>query len=242
MGSSTNISSNEKMLDAILKVAAEEALKEEMAALPSLDELNKMYQSSGTLEKKIQGIISKEKSKYKRKRFFRKLGKLGKLGKIVAIFIAVLSISAVALISVEASRNFIINTFTNTHNDHVAFEFGENSESFNANVITLGYIPDGFEVESHQDFTTFGIITLLNQEGAEITIHRSYADSIGVAFDNENRDHSIINVDGRNIHIFEAHEPGYLNMLMWQHDIDVITIYSDIDIVVLLRIAENISS
>lgn len=96
-------SQNEKLFDALLKVAAEEALKREMESLPSVEELNELCKSSVEMDERIKRLIKHSFRKKKRNRIIKKAGKIAAS---VAITIAVLS---TALLSVEATRNAIFN-------------------------------------------------------------------------------------------------------------------------------------
>ena len=62
---------NEKFLDAALKAALDESIQQEMAALPSDEELNEMFPPSADFDKRIMKIIGKEKRPSRRKIFTR---------------------------------------------------------------------------------------------------------------------------------------------------------------------------
>ncbi|MGI6576551.1 MAG: hypothetical protein ACOX1Q_00595 [Eubacteriales bacterium] len=51
---------NEKIFDALLKVAVDEALKREMESLPSVEELDKIYKPSAAMDKRIKDLIKME--------------------------------------------------------------------------------------------------------------------------------------------------------------------------------------
>ena len=59
MGKSKCSKRNEKLFDAVVKVAVEEALDHEIDSYPDEDELNKMYTRSAALDKRVMGIINK---------------------------------------------------------------------------------------------------------------------------------------------------------------------------------------
>ncbi|MCL1844040.1 MAG: hypothetical protein FWF79_09520 [Defluviitaleaceae bacterium] len=103
MESNTNIKRNEKIFNSLFDIAADEAFKEEMDALPSCEELNNMYPRTKSLDKKVYAVINKELNALKRKRALRTLAK------VAAVLCIIVVASAGALISIEASRNFILN-------------------------------------------------------------------------------------------------------------------------------------
>jgi len=61
------MSKADKLFDAMVKTAMEEAVKQEMASLPSDKELNAAYPASGILDKKVMRIIARENRVQKRK-------------------------------------------------------------------------------------------------------------------------------------------------------------------------------
>ena len=64
------------VFEALLKVAADEAMRIEMEALPSNDELKAMYPQAENLSKKINKTIITEYNKSKRIMFFRSLKRI----------------------------------------------------------------------------------------------------------------------------------------------------------------------
>ena len=59
MLNSKNSDRNEKLFDAVLKIAAEEAMVERMDGLPSREELAKLYPRSQAFDKRAAKIIGK---------------------------------------------------------------------------------------------------------------------------------------------------------------------------------------
>ena len=227
---------SDQLFEALLNVAAKELMSDEVNKLPNLEELNKVYLPSKSLDKKIRSIIDKEYRTYKRKRIMRKCGM------IAACFGAVITASTILLMSVEATRNFIVNTFITPQHDHVAFEFGENGVSENGADIALGYLPEGFELVNSQMLDNVTIVFYSNRYGDQIIVQQHIASTLSIFIDNEFREFSLISLNNQNAYLFESHDEGYFNVIMWQHKNDVFNVFSNLNVEELVRIAENITA
>ena len=111
-----NTDRNEKLFDAIVKTAFEEAVQKEMDSLPSREKLNEMYPSSEAFDKRIMSIIAKEEKAYKRRQSSKQALKV--FTRIAASIAILFTVSTLALMSVETSRIFIFNTFMGTQYEH----------------------------------------------------------------------------------------------------------------------------
>ncbi|MCL1998724.1 MAG: hypothetical protein FWG65_08150 [Turicibacter sp.] len=103
---------SEKIFDALVKVALEEVIEEELSALPTDEEL-KAYTPSPALELRINQIIARRSMQRRRK---RAIGIAARVSLYAAAFALVFF---TALMSVEESRIRFLNTITGS-NDHVA--------------------------------------------------------------------------------------------------------------------------
>ena len=114
-----NTDRNEKLFDAMVKTAFEEAVQQEMDSLPSREKLNEMYPSSEAFDKQIMAIIAKEEKTYKRRQASKQALKV--FTRIAASIAILFTVSTLALMSVETSRVFIFNAFMG--HPHAAMEF-----------------------------------------------------------------------------------------------------------------------
>jgi len=236
MKSNEDIDVNEKLFEAMIKIAAEKVRKEEMDAFPSLEELNKMYPSSEALENRIQAIIGGEVETYKKKRTVQRLTK------IAAGFGVLFVASATVLMSVEATRNFIINTFISPRDDHVVFDFVQDDANIDGIGFTIGYIPEGFGLVSSQTFHSFNTVIYENAYGDQIFVQQHIASLLAISLDNELREFTSVFLNSREVHLFEALDGDVPNAVMWQHGNDVFNIVSNIAIDELLLIAESVTT
>lgn len=234
MTNNDDIGRNEKLFEAMLKIAAEEAMKEEAELLPSQDELNKMYPPTDTLNRRVHGIINRARRIEKRKVMLRNFGK------VAAVFGILFTLSTAILMTVEASRNFILNTFINIQDDYVAFEFGIETQDKSAYGFVLGYMPEGFELLNRQSVGGISFEFFANAIGEEILIQQNLASDVTVAIDNEVREFSNITIGEHELFIFESFDPQDQNVVMLQVGNDVFSIFSHLGIDELKLIASAI--
>jgi hypothetical protein len=230
-----NITIEEKLFEAVLKVAADEALREEMEALPDNEELNKMYPRTKSMDKKAYAVINREQRAAKKKKTLRILAQIA-AG--CCIFIVA---SGIVLISVEASRNYILNYLIDMRGDYVAFEFGTDDTSTpEGNGFVFGYLPEGFELINSQAMENFITYIFTDETGHIIIFQRYIGDVLSIGVDTEYTEFSEIQLDGKPAYIFEASDESDHSMIMWEHGNDVISVSTSLEPETLIIIAENL--
>jgi hypothetical protein len=227
---------NDKLFDAILQVAAEQAEKNEYELQPTTEELNNLYPPSEVANKRIRSFIDKERRTIRRVKFMQRFAKTA------AIFVVVLSICTTILMSVEASRNFILNTFVNIQEDHVAFDFRQEEQGREVDELGHGYIPYGFELLSRNESDRAVLTVYVNSYGEQLIIQQSISTTIGVAIDNERREFSQVIIDGQNLFVFEAYDTEIHNVVMRQVGNDVFIAFSTTSMDNLILVVTNITN
>jgi hypothetical protein len=224
-----------EIFDSLLKVAAKDAMHRELNDMPTLEELNELYPPSEELNKRVYAAINKETRKKKTKQAFRWIGK------VAAIFCAVLVVSVGALMSVEASRNFILNLFIDVRDDHIVFDFGGQVYDLPNETVRMGfgYIPYGFSIVAYHRLEALDVTILTNEYGHEIIIAHHFSTTPLIAVDNELRDFSIISVNGIETFLFESIYEYARNQAMWAYTDGVISISTTLDLDELLKIVES---
>ena len=234
----SSIKRNEKIFEALLSVAAAEVMEEEMAALPGLEKLNEMYVASETLDKKIKGIIKKESRTHRRKQGIKTFGR------VAAILGLIFTVSTIALMSVEASRNFIINILFNMRNDHVVFDFGDDTtprpNEYENNHNFLNYLPVGFYYLTSHATERSRTFVYINDAGQQITITQREATSVRVGMDTDYREFSVIYLGNQEVYFFEGDGEEYQHVMMWTDSNIVYTILTNIDIYQFFEITERL--
>lgn len=224
MSNNTDLERNEKLFDALLKVAFEEVIDREMESLPSSEELNKMYPRSASINKRFNNIINPPIKESTAKRVSR-IAFRGAAS--LAIFFTV---GTIVLMSVEASRVFILNTIINIYDDHVVFDFGEIGQTTDNGDSLYEFVPTGFSYVTSQHLENVSIFIFTNEEGERLVFQRHFGTTLRIAVDNENRDFRIGEIDGNELYIFEAPSDGYSHVIMWDERAYVYKIISSVEL------------
>ncbi|MCL2199171.1 MAG: DUF4367 domain-containing protein [Defluviitaleaceae bacterium] len=235
MENSANIERNKKVFDALFNIAAEEALKEEMDALPSCEELNEIYPRTKSLDKKVYDAINREKRIAKRKKT------INTFTKIAAGFCIIAMLCMGALMSVEASRNFILNFLIDMRGDYIVFDFGVEERSHSSvGEIVLNYKPEGFELINTHTQDTLRIYVFMDDADQNIIIQRFIGTNFTMGVDYEYMEFSEVLINGEPAKLFISSDGHIENKIMWIVGEDVITIITCLDVVTLIKIAENL--
>lgn len=226
---------DDKLFDAMLKVAAEEALKQEMDEMPSCEEMNTQYRPSPDLEKKIRKQISQH-------RLNEKVSLWKKSAVKVAVSAAVfIVISSTILLSVEATRNYIFNAAIKWHEDYFSIQHSNNKSNVaDLKNYRLTYVPLGFKETSTVAIGDILKITYENDDGMRIVFKQSPSETSHILADYEGKKYSTIKVNGQEAYLFNATEDDKTNTLLWEFNGSMLTISSEVGTDELILMAENI--
>jgi len=225
---------NERILDGLIKIAANEVLREEMDALPSDDELLKMYPSVESLEKKGLAIINREFRVINRKKALQAFARIAAVFCVFAVF------GATILIATPTTRNFILNFLIDVKEDHVVIDFGlgaVNGENINAT--EFNFIPEGFLLINQQQFDNIEIYVFENAEEHIIMLQRFYGRSMITALDNEYANFSTIYLSTGIAYFSAAKYENEFSTIVWAEDEHIVDITTTLDAETLKILAEN---
>ena len=225
---------NERLFDAMLKIAADEALREEMDALPTDEELMKMYPFTESLSKKAYSVINKEFRVINRKKVIRAIVR------VAAVFCVIIVLSASVLMANPASRNAILNFLIDIQHDHVTIDFGiGGATGTDYHDAVFRYVPEGFEFVSRQAMETVITYFFLNPEGYVIFMHRFLGRSLAAGLDAEYAHFSEIQLSTGLAYISVALYEHDFSTIMWAEEEDVISITTTLDVETLIELAET---
>ena len=226
---------NEKIFDAMLKVAFEEAVNQELASYPSDEELNKLYPPSAAFNKRIMKIIAKHERASKRKQAARSILRVAAA---IGIFFTV---STFILMSVEASRVFLLNAIINMHDEHVVLEFRDNEDNVTDNV---RHIPGdfGFDYVGSHAFDNLLIATYVNAVGEQIIWQQHISGNLRTAIDTAYREFSTITLNNQDAFLFESTDDEAQHIIIWERNRIVFQIFTNTNIEQALAIAEALMS
>ena len=230
---------NEKLFTAIIKVAAEDAWQEEMDSLPSLEELNKMYPPSESLDKRIYGTINKAAKRGKIKKAMRTTSKL------VAGFCVFIVLAGGLLMSVEASRTFILSRIINMGEDYVqiSFQLGY-AVDLKVGELVISYIPNDFTFSAKGELAEGYTYYIFGSDTRKtITInHFIVPDDLRSVYlfnpMTEYGELTIISLNGQIAYLFTS---SVYNTISWDYGRHFISIAAHIEVEELIKIAEGIT-
>jgi hypothetical protein len=225
---------NDLLFESLLKVAVKQTFDKELSELPSEEELGEEYRPSEELDRRIKSIIDSSFSKQNKRRSIKKLTR------IAACVFIFLGVSSFVLLSVEATRNVILNAFINVKEKYTEIQFKDSVKS--DGIYRPAYLPEGFSETSNVSIGNAVILTYSNEAGEKIVFTQAPADTGSLAVDNENMTYTEIKVNGVYALLFIADENEFPNKLIWQKDIMVFDISTKINREELVKIAENISN
>lgn len=224
--------SNNKTLDKILDDIIEEAaiiaaenLGENMPE-PEKVEFSKEH------EEKMQNIFRKERNKL----LFKKISKYSK--RVAIFFIAFVIVSGVTIFSVEAWRIKIMNFIIEMNQTHSEIRFSEEitkGNAYKSNEITLGYIPEGFELE-RRDVNVGGIDLIFTRKENYFVFSMDDINS-KMGIDTENASVRKTTVNGREA-FYSSNDN--VNILVWHDEEFVYKLSGKIEENEMVKIAENI--
>jgi hypothetical protein len=225
------------VLETMMKLAAKEAVIEEINDLEYQSNLYGPLPCSKNLDRRIAKIISEgrkaEKRKHMQKAFLR----------VAAAFGILFVIGSAIVLGVEASRIFVMNAIFNFRSAHISFVFDPNEGELHneGSRVTLGRMPSGFELVDSEVLGRVTTLIFSNDIEQTIIIRQHAADSLQISIDNERREFETILIGGREAYLFVAFDDMEFSMLMWAYGDYVFTIAANIETDKMREIAENLT-
>ncbi|MCL2264135.1 MAG: DUF4367 domain-containing protein [Defluviitaleaceae bacterium] len=235
MENNMNTTTNEKLFDALLRVAADEALREEMDALPPDEELNKMYPRTKSLDKKVNAVIKRE---FRAIRMKRAILTFTKIAAGISLFTV---LTGALLMSVEASRNFILNALIDIRGDYIAIDFSIGAmPTTEYTGIVLDYLPEGLELISSQSLRRMNTKIFASDTGDSLIVQQMAGEHLSINIDNEYMEFSERRLRMGTARIFETVDEYSYSVVMWEVGTDVFKVTGTFDIETLIKISENL--
>lgn len=225
---------DDKLFDAVLKVAAEESLRRDIEEMPSCEELNAQYMPSPDLDKRIRKMISQHNRK-------ARVSVWKKTAMRIAVSAAIIIvISSTVLLSVEATRNYIFNAIIKWQEDHFSIEHNDSNEALTTGIIKPSYLPEGFEEISSNTTNEIVRIIYQNKNGMKIIFKQYSSLSTNTLADYEDKKYTSIKINGQDAYLFEATESEKTNILIWESNETIFNITAEVKTAELILIAESI--
>jgi len=230
---------DKKIFEAVIKVAAEEAWQEEMKSLPSLEELNEIYPASESVDKRVYGIINTAARRGKIKKTIQTTARL------VAGICVLMVLAGGVLLSVEASRTFILSRIISMGEDYVQIHFHLGyAADLQVGELVINYIPADFAFYAQGELAEGYVYYLFRSDTRRVIMISHLVasdDSCSIFMYNpmtEYCEFTTISLNGQTAYLFVV--PSH-NTISWNYGRHFISISAWIDVEELIEIAEMIT-
>ena len=224
--------------DALISLVVTEAEERELAAMPSLKEMNAQFNPSKQFQDKMERLLKRARREEGWKQIWKPTRK------VLITFTSVVTVLAFALLPVKAVQDAVVDTFVQWRDGFMSIIYSVESENSPLNLptqIKLNYIPDGYTLISEENSEQDRYIAELAAIGGEwCTVRVLVIDSSQeIGIDNEFTEYYTLEFDGHDA-IWGIREDGS-NMLLWEESGLSFTIYGNTDISDILKLAEGIT-
>ena len=219
---------NEILLDALIKMGVDEALENEIKAIPPVEELRETYKTSAALDARIAEIIKKDCRKHRVMRIRKR---------VAAIAAVVIFFVAGSLLSVEATRNAMFNTVLEWRDKYIQIQFTEDSQK---DIYRPSFLPAGFTEISESRFEN---IVILNYDGGSLgkVIFKQYpAETSSSLVNNEDASYEETSVNGAQAFFLQPDDTDLYKILLWQSNRVTFELNATVDRDVMIQIAKSV--
>lgn len=230
----TSENRNKELFDSLLKAAISDALKDEMDALPSNKELNEEFPTSVEMDKRIEKLISKHKIKTKIRSFIKSNYKTA------ACFIVIIVLSSATLLSVEATRNVILNAFVNQFGNYTQIQYEDSTDDEQQmDIFMPTYLPEGYKKISEELYGNSALLVYSDESDTEIVLKQRKAEEGTALIDNENTNYTEVDISGNTAFLFKTVKDDNYNVLLWKSRDVVFELTSKINTDELIRMGRS---
>lgn len=235
-----NPSSSEQLMEAFYSYIGECHLENIANELNSKKEEIDQLQVPNTLNEWFKDYIEgnkKEEKKRKRRKQLRKIS-----SRVALIFFALLVSLTILTVSVEAIRVKVLNFFTEKTEKYTSFKVDEEASKSDSVAITWDnfyypmYLPEGFRLESAEEFNTTKIIQFTNVNGESIQFVQA-PNGTDIQLDTENSNTSEVMINNATGILIQKENK---NILFWSNNEMSFYIISSIDANEIIDVSKSI--
>ena len=224
---------NDSVFEALFCQAVIDNYIEEINAIPSNEELSKIYTFSPKFELRMKKLFAREE---RRERFII-IAKYAK--RVAAVFVIGIMVLFGTLLFNPEVRAAVQKVIIQWYEQFTSFTFTNGlSSDADTNMLYTGYLPDVFKKHETGDLNTMTYVIFLNSVDDEIRIKYSQADNINLSVDNENHLVEEYTVNGRQAFAVTAISDKFENGVIFDSHGFVIEIWSSLSIDELMKMAE----
>ncbi len=210
-----------------------EELLKESAALAAKELGEEIIQGEKEeLSKEHQQRMKKMFARAKRKIYMNKFKKYASRAAVLFTFLVV--VSGAVVFNVDAFRFRFLNMFTNKQETNTEISFNDGTSYSNGD-ITLGYVPEGFELEKEENTDYILLLKFINEK-EYFTVEKKGTSS-RISIDKEDAEVEKMNLNG--IDVFYSKKSD-VDILTYYIDETTISVYGNTTKDILINIVENI--
>lgn len=200
---------NDSVFDAMLEVACGEILEERVAEIDALPTEKHVFPLE--FEKKMNRLIRKQSQKNRSFLFAP--------GKIAGVVVLVILAGFMGIMSVEAIRNKVFNTYMDITGTHTKIVLGEEAGTEADGVLRPAYLPEGFS-ETSISQTTMGTIIRYDNETDDEIIFQQILRELGadILIDNENYTTYMTALHGVTVQVMDSTGDDYHSNVLWESE------------------------
>lgn len=223
--------------DALISLVVTEAEERELAAMPSLKEMNAQFNPSKQFQDKMEQLLKRARREEGWKQIWKPTRK------VLITFTSVVTVLAFALLPVKAVQDAVVDTFVQWRDGFLNIIYSAEMESPQLNFptqIELDYIPEGYTLISEDSSEQDRYMARLEADDGEwCTVRVIPIDSSQeIGMDNEFTAYYNLEFNGHDA-IWGIREDDS-NTLLWEKDGLSFTIYGNTDISEILKLAKGI--
>lgn len=223
--------------DAMIALAVTEAENRELAAMPSLREMDAAFRPSPQFQRKMARLLRSAKN---RKRARRQLRALRRAAVCVFILITLFSCS---MIPFKAVQEAVMATLMEWREQFMSIVYSSDDakEKRLPETIEVAYVPEGFTLQEPAQHTDRIFLARYTSDIGYFSIRVTVAESQAqthISIDNEYTTVYSIRINGRDA-VWGVSDSG-INTLTWSAEQFVYQISGTVDLKTLIRIAESI--
>ena len=201
---------NSDFLEAILEKAITKSHFDRLAAMPSEEELAKIYTLSPEHNKRMKKIFAADK----RRQIMITALRYGKAAAF-AICISISLMFGAILVSADI-RNLVGEAIITWFDKYTKFQTDEiyTENEFVEREWSPRYLPNGFDLSDSREVGSIKSIKYTNSNN--LTIRFNYMPDTGsISVDNEDKIYSTIIENGVTYHVFETYDEGENHIIIW---------------------------
>lgn len=212
-------------------------LNAEFDAIPSKEELEKMYTFSERHEKNMEEIFKAEEGKENKNNFFVAFKK------VAVIALAIIGCAFVSLKVVPTVYAYVETWMVENNEDRIIFRDKDNVEYDEVADLRfeLLYVPEGYEVVKEIERES-GDIIIIYQNDADEKLRFEYGKAKGkqISIDIENTTEKVVVVDGAQYYVFSGYDD--FTLIVWKQEGYLLDIYGKLDGDEMLNIVASVEA